>query len=118
MVVGRMALLAQNRHRRHQQRVLIRAMGCVTVQTALSDRRVFKQERATFFRVTLVAGLVDRVRFQQGISQRTVRVVTVIAAHLSFRQRHVGAPVELQTDVLVTLRAGVADGYLGHRAFD
>jgi hypothetical protein len=42
----------------------------------------------------------------------TSSAVAIIAAHLSFRQGHVRAAVELQADVSVALRASVADRHL------
>ena len=113
-----MALLAQEWDRCDQQRQLIRAVREMTIQAILAHRRVLEQERSALLRMALIAGFVDRVGLEQGIGQRAVRIVAVIAAHLSFRQRHVRAAVELQADVPVTLRAGVADRHLGHAALD
>ena len=72
-------------------------------------RRVLEQEGAALLGVTLVAGLVDGRGFEQGIGQRAVRVMAVIAAHLPFRQRHVRSAVELDQHILVTLGARVVD---------
>ena len=90
----------------------------MTIEAALAHRWVLEQEGSTLFRMALIAGFVDCVGFQQGTGQRTVRVVAIVAAHLSFRQGHVRAAVELQADVVVALRAGVADRHLGHAALD
>ena len=90
----------------------------MTIEAVLAHGRMFEQEGSTLLRMALIAGFVDCVRLQQGTGQRTVGVVAIVAAHLSFRQRHVRAAVELQADVLVALRAGVADRHLGHAALD
>ena len=90
----------------------------MTIEAALAHGRVLEQEGSTLLRMTLIAGFIDRVGLEQGIGQRAVRVVAIVAAHLSFRQGHVRAAVELQADVLVALRAGVADRHLGHAALD
>src|SRR5271163_3102319 len=90
----------------------------MTIEAALAHGRVLEQEGPTLLCMALIAGFVDRVGLEQGIGQRAVRVVAIVAAHLSFRQRHVRAAVELQADVLVALRAGVADRHLRHAALD
>src|SRR5271156_976803 len=90
----------------------------MTIEAALAHGRVLEQEGPTLLCMALVAGFVDRVGLEQGIGQRAVRVVAIIATHLSFRQGHVRAAVELQADVLVALRTGVADRHLRHAALD
>ena len=118
VVTVQMALLAQEWDRCDQQRRLVRAVRAMAVEAIFTDRRMFEQKRAALFRMALIAGFVDRVGLEQGISQRAMRIMAIIAAHLSFRQRHVRAAVELQADVLVALSAGVADRHLGHAALD
>ena len=117
MAQARMALLAQERNRRDQQGLLVRPVRRVAVEATLAHGRVFEQERPAFLRVTLVAGLVDRVRLQQRAGDRAVRIVAIVAAHLAFGQRHVRTPVELQAHVAMTLRASVVDRCLRHQAF-
>src|SRR3984957_11236769 len=68
--------------------------------------------------MALITSFIDRIGLEQGSRQGAVRIVAIVATHLSFRQGHVRAPVELQADVLVALRAGVADRHLRHAAFD
>ena len=104
-----MALLAQEWNRRDQQGALIRAMGRVAIEAVLPHRRVFEQERPALFCVALIAGLVDRGGLEEGIGQRAVRVVAVVAAHLPLGQGHVRTAIELQANVLVALRTGVVD---------
>ena len=60
----RMTLLAEERNRRDQQRALIRAMWSMAIEAVLAHRRMFEQEGPALFRVALVAGFVDRIRFQ------------------------------------------------------
>jgi hypothetical protein len=105
----RMTLLAEERNRRDQKRVLVGAMRSMAIEAFLAHRRMLEQEGPALFRMTLVARLIDLIRFQQRACQGAVRIVAVVAAHLTFRQRHVRTPVELQSDILVTLRAGVID---------
>ena len=90
----------------------------MTIEAVLAHGRMFEQEGSTLLCMALIAGFVDRIGLEQGSGQRTVRVVAIVAAHLSFRQGHVRAAVELQADVLVALRTGVADRHLGHAALD
>src|SRR5271156_6209182 len=90
----------------------------MTIEAALAHGRVLEQEGPTLLCMALIAGFVDRIGLEQGSGQRAVRVVAIVAAHLSFRQGHVRAAIELQADVLVALRAGVADRHLGHAALD
>jgi len=118
VVTVHMALLAQEWDRCDQQRRLVRAVRGVAIQAILAHGRVLEQEGSALLRMALIAGFVDRVGLEQGTGQRAMRVVAIIAAHLSFRQGHVRAAVELQADVLVALRAGVADRHLGHAALD
>jgi len=90
----------------------------MTIEAVLAHRRMLEQKRSTLLRMALIAGLVDGVGLQQGTGQRTVRIVAIVAAHLPFRQRHVRAAVELQADVFVALRTGVADRHLRHAPLD
>ena len=59
-----MTLLAKEGNRRDQQRVLIRSMRRVAVQAVLAHRRMLEQEGSTFFRMALIARLVDGVGLQ------------------------------------------------------
>ena len=59
-----MTLLAEEGNRRDQQRALIRAMRRVAVQTVLAHRRMLEQEGSAFFRMALIARLVDGVGLQ------------------------------------------------------
>src|ERR1700722_17411535 len=59
----RMTLLAEERYRRDQQRALVGAMRSMAIEAVLAHRRMLEQEGAALFRMTLVAGFVDRVRF-------------------------------------------------------
>ncbi len=83
------ALLAQEGNRGDKESILIRPMRGMAIQATLANRGMFEQERAAFLGMTLVAGLVDGVRLQQGIGERAVRIVAIVAAHLPLGQRHV-----------------------------
>jgi len=97
----------------------------MAVQTALAHRRVLPQPRPTLLCVALITSFVDRVGLKQRTVQQrvavvrecAVRIVAVVAAHLPFRQRHVGAAVELQANIPVALRARVVDRGLRHEPF-
>ena len=65
--------------------------------------------------MALVARLVDRIGLEQRVGQGAMRIVAIIAAHLSFGQRHMRAAIELQPHILVTLRTGIVDRRLGHQ---
>lgn len=110
-----MALLAEKWNRRDQQRALIRAVRRVAVEAVLSNRRMLKQERSALLRMAFVARLVDGIGLEQRAGQGAMRIVAVIAAHLPFRQRHMRAAIELQADILVTLRTGIVDRGLCHQ---
>ena len=60
----RVTLLAEERDRRDQQRALIRAMRSMAIEAVLAHRRMLEQKGPALFRVTLVAGFVDRIGFQ------------------------------------------------------
>lgn len=92
-------------------------MRSMAIEAVLAHRRMLEQEGPALFRMTLVACFVDRIRFQQRAGQGTVWIVTIVAAHLTFRQRHMRTPVELQSDILVTLRARVIDRWPCHQPF-
>ena len=112
------ALLAEERNRRDQQRALIRAVRRVAVETVLTNRRMLEQKRAALFRVALVAGLVDRIGLEQRAGQCAMRIVAIVAAHLAFGERHMRAAIELLADILVTLRTGIVDRRLCHQSLD
>ena len=67
MIRRGMALLAQPRARDLQHGIVDRAMGVMAVQAVLAHRRVFPQERSALLGVTLVTGVVDRGRSEQGL---------------------------------------------------
>ena len=109
------ALLAQEGNRRDQQRILIRAVRRVAVEAILAYRWMLEQERTALLGMALIARLVDRIGLEQRAGQCAVRIVAVVAAHLPFRQRHMRAAIELQSDILVTLCTGVVDRGLCHQ---
>ena len=110
-----MALLAQERNRGDQQRVLIRAVWRVAVEAALANGRMLEQERTALLGMALIARLVDRIGLEQRASQGAMRIVAIVAAHLPFGQRHVRAAIELQADIPVTLCTGIVDRRLRHQ---
>ena len=110
-----MALLAQERNRRHQQRALIRAVRRVAVEAVLANGCMLEQERTALLGMALIARLVDRIRLEQRTGQGAMRIMAIVAAHLPFGQRHVRAAIELQADVSVTLCAGIVDRRLRHQ---
>ena len=105
VTLSHMTLLAEERYRRHQQRRLIRAVRRMTVQAVLAHWCVLEQERTALLRMALIAGLVYRVRFEQGRGERTVRIVATGALHLLLAQRMVRGLHQCLPDLLVALCA-------------
>ena len=83
MAHAAVALLAQERNRRDQQRVLVRTVRRVAIEAAFADRRVLEQEWPALLGMALRAGLVDRIGLQQRAGQRAMRIVAIDAAHLA-----------------------------------
>ena len=118
VTLSHMTLLAEERYRRHQQRRLIRAVRRMTVQAVLAHWCVLEQERTALLRMALIAGLVYRVRFEQGRGERAVRIVAIDAGHLSFGQRHVRAAIELHPNIAVAVGAHLIDRGLDQQSLD
>ena len=108
-----MALLAQKRTRGLQQLIVIRSVWIVASHAIFAHGRVFPDKRPALFGVTLIAGVVDRIRFQQRFRGRAVRIVAIDAGNFSFRQRHMRALVEFGA---LLLMAGLA-GFVNARFF-
>ena len=108
-------LEAQSRTREFQRVLVDGAVRIMAVQTVLAHRRMLEQERTALFRMALVAGLVDRIGLEQRAGQGAMRIVAVVATHLSFRQRQMRTAIDLQPDVLMALRAGIVDRGLCHQ---
>ena len=90
--VGRVAHVtaqAQKRRRLVQQVVGHRAVRIVAVGTVLSGRRMFPDERAFLFRMTLVAQVVQGIGLQIP-SALAMAIVTVRADHFALPDRMVG----------------------------
>lgn len=109
-------LLAKVGSCRNQQLVVIGAMYGVAVGAVLAHWRMFPKERSALFGVAGVADDIGAFRLQQRLGGATVRIVTVDARHLAFRQRHVRSFVEFGALLLVTGCAGVVDVTLGEQA--
>ena len=101
--------LAMARARCRQQALEIGAVRVVAVEAVFPDRRVLEQERPTLVRMAAIAHVVDAIGLEQRIRRRAVRIVAIDAAHLSFRQRHVRAHMELRARDLVAGEAGFVD---------
>lgn len=92
---------------------MIGTVRSMAVGTALPYRCMFKKERASLFRVTLIAGFVNAGGLQQGRGHAAVRSVAVCAIDIAFRERHVGAPVKLRALGLMTSKTGLVDTLSG-----
>jgi len=57
----------------------------MAIEAVLAHRRMLEQEGTALFRMTLIARFVDGIRFQQRAAQGAVRIVAIVAAHLTFR---------------------------------
>lgn len=106
-----MALLAEAGHLDPEQGDEVRAVGLVTVQAALQDRRMLPEPWASLGGMAARAELIDGHRRDQLFGRRPVRVVTARTGHPpavpSCRQGHVGRPLELHGPYLVALAAQV-----------
>lgn len=80
----RMALLAQEGNRCHEQTVVIRAVWVVTIDAAVAHRRVLEQKWTALGCMTLIAGLIQGVGLEQWRSQRAMWIVAVGTGHLTF----------------------------------
>ena len=114
----RVALLAQERNRRHQQRALIRAVRRVAVEAVLANGGMLEQERTALLGMALIARLVDRIGLEQRAGQGAMRIVAVVAAHLPFGQRHVRAAIELHPNIAVAVGAHLIDRGLDQQSLD
>jgi len=84
-----MALLAEERHSHFQHARLIGAVGVMTVRAVFTHGLVLPQERTAFFRVALVADLVDGVLHQLMRTGRAMRVVAIGTDDLAIPDRMV-----------------------------
>jgi hypothetical protein len=74
-----MALLTEAGHLDPEQSLEVRAMGLVTVQAALQDRRMLPEEWSALCGVTAEALLVDGYPFDKLLGGRPVGVVATRA---------------------------------------
>jgi len=108
--VRRMALLAQQGRARLEHGWNRRAVSVVAVGAVFRDWFMRMYERAALFSMAGVAGVVDAVALDQLGAGRSMRIMTIRAAHLALWHRVVRRPVHLCALFLV---AGVADIGLG-----
>ena len=83
-MADRVALVAKPRRRHFQHALVDRAMRIVTVRAVLAHRRVLEQERSALLGMALVAIVVDRVRPQQLIGKRAMRIMAIRANYFTF----------------------------------
>src|SRR5215469_5111465 len=83
------ALLAQHRPWRRQQRFEIRAVRVVAVEAALAYGRVLEQEGPALFGMAAVTDLIDAVGLEKRRGRGAVWIVTVHAADFALKQGHV-----------------------------
>ena len=81
------ALLAQERWPRFQQRREVGAVRRMAIGAVFDRRLMLPEKRAALIGVTLPAGFVDRVRLEQLRSGGAVRIVAVRADHFSGIER-------------------------------
>ena len=112
----RVALLTQERPWGRQKCLEIRPVWCMAIQTILADWRVLEQKRPTFVGMAGKAQFVDTIGLEKRCRCRTVWIMAVGAAYLAFRQRHVGAFVELRSLLFVALGAGLIDRLSGRKS--
>jgi hypothetical protein len=87
----------------------------MTVQAALANRRVFPKEGSALLAVTLVTLVIHRVRRNQPLSLRTVRIMAVGANQLSFPKRVMGGFEQGCADLLVAPGTKLQLGGLGQK---
>src|SRR6185436_8066755 len=105
-----MALLTQDRPRRDEQFLVVRAVRRMTGHAVFAHRSMLKQERTALLGVTIVAGLIDAISLEQWLGGAAVRVMAVDAGELALEQRHVRAPRELGALRLVARDTSFVDG--------
>ena len=99
------ALVAEPRHAGLQQLRAGGTMRFMAVHAIFHHRRMLKQERATSFRMALVAGLVDRAFDQQLGIGSSMRVMAIRTGDLSFSKRHVRRALHLSASLEMALKA-------------
>lgn len=104
--VGRVTLLAKHRRACLEHAGDDAAVRVVAVGAVFCDWIMLVHERAAFFGMAGVAGVVRAVAFDQLGSDRAMRIVAIGADHLAFGNRVVGRTIDLRALFLV---AGVAD---------
>lgn len=105
VVIGSVALLAQQRWTLHQQRRIIRAVGAMTKRAVLRYRGMFPQERSAFIGVAAVTGLVNGIADEQRRRERAVWPVAIRAAHLAETHRVGMRGIEFHACLRVALLA-------------
>lgn len=88
----------------------------VAVEAILPHRRVLPNKWPAFLRVAGVTDLVYGISAQQRIGRRSVRRVTVHAAHFALEQWHVRALAKLGPLLGVATEAGVTDARLSEQS--
>lgn len=101
------ALLAEVRPLGDQELVMGGAVRVMTGSAVLRGRRMLPEERSPFFRVALVALLVEGVGGYQFIRNGAVRVVAIGTFQFPFPDRVVGRLQQQCPDILVTIAAGL-----------
>ena len=105
MTLHLVALLAQERGPRLQQRGLRRAVRVVAVGAILGHRLMLPQERSTIFSVTGRAGFGHRAALQRGRRVGPMWRMAACASHLAFDQGMVGGLEGVCCAGLVAARA-------------
>lgn len=83
----------------------------MTVEAILRDGGMLEQKRTALFRVALITGFIDGIRFKQIFRGTAVGIVAIDATDLAFKQGHVGAPEKLGTLFLVAHETGFIDAF-------
>ena len=95
MSIHDVALLAEPGHADLQQLRACGTMRVMAVGAIFHHRRMLPQEGPAPFRMTLVAGLVDRAFDQQLGIGSSVRIMAIGASDLPFPERHVSRALHL-----------------------
>jgi hypothetical protein len=88
-----------------QQASVVASVNLMAVQTVFFNRRVLEPERPSFFRMALVAELVDSICFDHLRSEAAMGVMAVRACYPSFPDRVMRLLIRLESDVFVAAEA-------------
>lgn len=94
----------------YQKGGVIRTVRVMTERTVFTNRGVVEDLRSAFFRVALITNVIGGSELQLTRTDAAVRIVTVVARHAAFAQRHMLGALQLGLLTLMTARANLGTG--------